>query len=63
MSLNETLNLLSYIQDIYNIDLLEVECSRLSINSNEYEYFITYKAEYDIISMVINKDNVINHFE
>lgn len=63
MSLNETLNLLSYIQDIYNIDLLEVPCSCLDISDNDYNYYVMYHTDYDILTFTINKDNVASHFE
>ena len=63
MSLNETLNLLSYIQDIYGIDLLEVPCNSLSISTNLYGYYVIYHNDYDFLTFSINKDNVASHFE
>lgn len=65
MSLNETLNLLSYIQDIYDIDLLEIPCKDLSISIIDDTYFVTYirRNSSDVLSFGINIDNVKKYFE
>lgn len=65
MSLNETLNLLSYIQDIYDVDLTERPCSDLSISIKFGTYYVIYSnsSSKDIITFSIDKDNVDKYFE